>query len=231
MSARPSCRSELGLFNAGGVELAAVHHRHDLAARQNCHRRAERPEQIGRQPLGPVADALDVVGGLDLLLEPAERLGRHRKIEQADEIELEDVVDQLAVQRLAAARIKPRQHAVRVPAERRRAAEQRRGLVLAIPGVADAVAAIEDAGMHGILHLEGRNDRAGGEHIEFQPPAGHLFDGLARNRRRTRGKCPATAMPTGTARPRSARATPAASPPRRRPPQQYAAAPHPQLRR
>jgi hypothetical protein len=32
--------------------------------------------------------------------------------------------------------------------------------------------------MHGILHLERRHDRAGREHIELQPSAGHLFDFL-----------------------------------------------------
>ena len=65
---------------------------------------------------------------------------------------------------------------MRIPAERRRAAEQRRCLVLAIPDVANAVAAIENSGMHRVLHLERRHDRAGREHIEFQPPAGHLVD-------------------------------------------------------
>ena len=72
--------------------------------------------------------------------------------------------------------VEPGQHAVRIPAERRRAAEQRSRLVLAIPDVADAVTAIENAGVHGILHLERRHHRARREHIELQPPAGHLFD-------------------------------------------------------
>ena len=165
-----------GIVQSGGVEQAAVHDRHDLAAGQNGHRCAELPEHIGGKSFGPVADALEVIDALDFLLEPAERLGRHRKVEQAVEIELEDVVDQLPVQRLPAARVEPGQHAVRVPAERRRAAEQRRGLVLAIPGVADAVTAIENSGMHGVLHLKGRHDRARRQHIEFQPPAGHLLD-------------------------------------------------------
>jgi hypothetical protein len=30
--------------------------------------------------------------------------------------------------------------------------------------------------MHGILQLKGRYDGAPRQHIEFQPPAGHLFD-------------------------------------------------------
>ena len=38
-----------------------------------------------------------------------------------------------------------------IPTERRRAAEQRGRLVLAIPDVADAVAAIENSGVHGVL--------------------------------------------------------------------------------
>jgi hypothetical protein len=48
--------------------------------------------------------------------------------------------------------------------------------VLAIPDVADAVTAVENSGMHRILQLKGRHDRATRQHIKFQPPAGHLFD-------------------------------------------------------
>ena len=62
---------------------------------------------------------------------------------------------------------------MRIPAERRRAAEQRSRLVFAIPDVADAVTAVENSGMHGVLHLERRHDRAGREHIELQASAGH----------------------------------------------------------
>ncbi len=165
-----------GIVQTGRVKLTAVHDRHDLAARQNCHRCPELPEDVGGKSFGPVADALEVIDALDFLLEPAERLGRHRKVKQACQIELEDIVGQLTVQRLPASRIEPGEHAMCVPAERRRAAEQRRGLVLAIPGVADAVTAIENSGMHGVLHLESRHDRARRQHIEFQPPAGHLLD-------------------------------------------------------
>ena len=55
------------------------------------------------KPDGAVFHALEVVAGLDLLLEPAERLGRHREVEEADQVELQGVVDQLLVERLAAA--------------------------------------------------------------------------------------------------------------------------------
>ena len=38
------------------------------------------------------------------------------------------------------------------------------------------MAAIEDAGMDGVLQLEGRHDGAGREHVELQAAARHLVD-------------------------------------------------------
>ncbi len=65
-----------------------------------------------------------------------------------------------------------------VPAQRRRGAEKRERLVLAVPVGRDAAAGVEDAGMDSILHLEGRHDRAGGEDVELQAAARHVVDAL-----------------------------------------------------
>ena len=134
----------------------------------------------------------------DRLLEPAERLGRHRAVEEADQIELQDVADQLVVERLAAAVLDPAEEAVGVPAERRRGAEQRERLVLAVPVGAHAMAAVENAGIDRVLHLERRDDGAGRQHVELQPAARHLVDLRRHSRRRTRGRCPWSARCSGT---------------------------------
>ena len=75
---------------------------------------------------------------------------------------------------VAAAIVHPGEERVGVPAEGRAGAEQGEGLVLAVPIGGNAVAAVENAGMDGILELEGRNDRTGGENVGFQTPSGHV---------------------------------------------------------
>ena len=42
----------------------------------------------------------------------------------------------------------------------------------------DAMAAVENAGVDGVLHLEGGDDGAGGEYVELQASARHLVDAL-----------------------------------------------------
>ncbi len=67
-------------------------------------------------------------------------------------------------------RREPGEHAVRVPAERRRAAEQRRGLVLAIPDVANAVTAIENSGPESCIWKAGTTEPATGTSNFSRPP-------------------------------------------------------------
>jgi hypothetical protein len=40
------------------------------------------------------------------------------------------------------------------------------------------VAGVQDAGVDGVLHLEGRHHGARGQHVELQLAAGHLVDAL-----------------------------------------------------
>src|SRR5690606_27125022 len=122
--------------------------------------------------------ALHVGHALDRLLEPAERLGRHRHREEADDVELENVVQKLVIELHAAAVVNPAEALLRVEAEHRTAAEQRGRLVLAVPVDRDGMAAVELAAMRGVLHLEGMYDSAADEIIDLQPRSAHLVDAL-----------------------------------------------------
>ena len=82
----------------------------------------------------------------------------------------------LLEQRLAAAVVVPGQHHVRVHAEGRARAPQRQRRVLAVVVGHHAVAAVERALVHRVEQLEGRHHRAGGQHLDLQPAAGHVVD-------------------------------------------------------
>jgi hypothetical protein len=145
-------------------------------------------------------------GSLDFLLEPAQRLARHRTRNEAHEIELQDPVHKLVIELVAAAIIHPGHEIIGVPAEGGNGAEQRERLVLAVPIGGHAVAAIENAGIHGVLHLEGRNHGAGGQHFELQASAGHGRSRAWRNPTQIRGRYPWSARSTGISMSPSARA-------------------------
>ena len=98
--------------------------------------------------------------------------------QEADEVEAQHLLHQLVIERLAAAVLDPAEHLVGAPAPGGRRAEQREGLVLAVPIGGDAMAAIERAGKHRVLHLERLGDRARGQQLELQAAAGHLVDAV-----------------------------------------------------
>ena len=139
------------------------------AAPISLKRSAERPTVRYFRPLNAVAL-------LDRLLEPAERLCRHRTGEEADEIEAEDLLYQFVVEFLAAAIFHPADHLVGAPSPGRRRSEQRIGLVLAVPIGTDAMTAVERSGDHRVLHFEGLGHRARRQKVELQPAAGHRVD-------------------------------------------------------
>src|SRR6185436_19934943 len=76
------------IVQGSGIEQAAIHDRHDLATGKNGDLRAELLENIGGKPVGAKFQPLEIVAALDLFSEPAKRLGRHREVDQADQIEL-----------------------------------------------------------------------------------------------------------------------------------------------
>ena len=85
------------------VERAGLHRRHDLAARHDGDRGADLAHQSADRPTVRYFKPLNSLGDFDRLLEPAERLGRHRAGQEADQIETEYLADQFLVERLAAA--------------------------------------------------------------------------------------------------------------------------------
>ena len=163
-----------GVVELGRLDDAAVERRHDLAARQRDHGSAHLLEHVHRQTDSAVFEVLEVRRRFHLLLEPAERLGRHRSIEETDDVEFHDRVLQLVVQLLAAAVLDPGQQRVRVHAERRAGAEQRIRRVLAVPVGRHAVATVERAFVHRVDQVEGLDHRAGRQHVDLEPAARHF---------------------------------------------------------
>ena len=137
------------------------------------------------------------------------------------DVEPEDVLGQLAVELLRRRPGRTRRASwSRVAAEHRAGAEQRRGLVLAVPVDRHGVGGVDHAVVDAVQHLEGADHRAGRQQVDLQPAARHRLHA----RRRTAAPCPARcrrpARTSASSRPPgSARAPPARrarSPPRRR---------------
>ena len=164
------------------------------AAPISLNRSAERPTVRYFRPL-------QLCGIGDFLLEPAERLGWHRAGKEAHQVEAEDLLHQLVIEGLAAAVLHPAEHLIGAPAPGRRRSEQRIGLVLAVPVGAHAMAAIERAGNHRVLHFERLGDGACRQQVELEPPAGHIVDAGDEVARRIRGRCPSAARCSGTSTP------------------------------
>ena len=111
----------------------------------------------------------------DRLLEPAERLGRHRPVGERDDVGADRGVE-LFEQLLAAAILVPGQQHVGVHREAgTRAPERERGL-LAVVIDQHAVAAVERALRHRVEQAEGRHHGAGRQHLDLEVAAGHVVD-------------------------------------------------------
>jgi hypothetical protein len=156
-----------------GVDQTAIQSRDDVPRRQLHRGHAERVVVADGQARGADLQALQVLEAPDLLLEPAERLARHRTEEQAHHIELRSGLD-LGVELLAAAILDPPEHLHRVHAEVGPGAVKAKRRVLAEPECRDAVTAVEHAFADRIDDLEARHDGAGGQHVDFQPAVGDL---------------------------------------------------------
>ena len=115
----------------------------------------------------------ELLDRLDLVLEPAERLRHHRAAEERHDVQLQ-VFEQLRVQLVAAAVVHPAQHHPRVHAQRRAGAEQAERLGLAEPVARHAQRGIQHALVDAVDHVEDADHGAGGQHVDLDPPAGHL---------------------------------------------------------
>ena len=160
------------------LDHAAFQRRDDFAAGKLGDLEAHALHDVGGQADGAILEALQIVGALDLLLEPAERLRRHRHAEEADQVPLEDILDKLPVELLAAALVDPGENFRGVGAEHRAGAEQRRRLVLAVPVGGDQMPGIEHALVDRVLDLERLHHRAGVQVLDLQTAAGHVVDPL-----------------------------------------------------
>src|SRR5690606_27165357 len=128
------------------------------AAGKLRHAHSECLHQIGGKTDGAVLEALHVTDRPDLVLEPPERLRRHRKGEHSIDVQAEDVLGKLAIKLVATALVEPGQHRVRVAAPDRSGAEEGSGLGLAVPVGRDAVGDVDDTIADGIHYLERTDD-------------------------------------------------------------------------
>ena len=171
---KPERRIRRRIVEFCGVEHAAVHRRHDIGAAHDRHCRAQLVHQVGGEADRAVLELLELRDVGDRLLEPAQRLRGHRPSQPADDVHLQDVVQELVVELLPFAVVEPAEKVVGDPAERGRRAEQRERLVLAVPVGAYAVSAVEHPGADRVLHAEGADHRAGWKNVELESIAGHL---------------------------------------------------------
>ena len=111
----------------------------------------------------------------DRLLEPAERLGRHRPVGERHDVGADRGVE-LLEQLLAAAVLVPGQQHVGVHGVARARAPQRQRRLLAVVIDQHAVAAVERALGHRLEQAEGRHDGAGRQHLDLEIAAGHVVD-------------------------------------------------------
>ena len=118
---------------------------------------------------------LQVLGLGDRLLEPAERLGRHRPVGERHDVGADRGVE-LLEQLLAAAVLVPGQQHVGVHGVARARAPQRQRRLLAVVIDEHAVAAVERALGHRFEQAEGRHHGAGRQHLDLEIAAGHVVD-------------------------------------------------------
>ena len=164
-----------GVVELGRIQQAAVHRRDDFAARQRVDGGAEAGEHVDRDADGAELDALEVLRLGHRLLEPAERLGRHRSIWKRDDIGADRGV-QLFQKLLAAAVFVPGEQHVGVHRIARARTPQRQRVLLAVVIDQHAVAAVERALRHRIEQAEGGHHGAGRKHLDLEIAAGHVVD-------------------------------------------------------
>src|SRR5262245_56328891 len=155
----------------GGVDGALLERGIDVAAgnllRHHAHLRHHLAGKAGNAHL----HALEIVGGVELLAEPAAHLGPGIAGEQADDVMLGIKSIDLLIATLAPPRVL---HAG-IEAEGHRAA-QRKGRVLAPQVVGSGVAQLDAAGRNRVGGLQARHDFAGGKGLHLKLVVGACGD-------------------------------------------------------
>jgi hypothetical protein len=131
------------------------------------HAEAEILHEIGRKTNRAVLEALKLSRLGNRILEPAERLRRHREAIEPDDVEPHNVLRQLTVEVLAAALVKPGEHRGGAAAKHRSGAEKRCSLVLAVPVDGHSMRRVDDAIIDAVQHLERADHGTGGEQLEL----------------------------------------------------------------
>ena len=118
------------------------------------------------------------VEGADLLLEPPHRLGPFRVDLEADHVHLQALLVGLVEQLVPAPLPVPAVVVDEVHAEEGTVGQGDEGLQLPDDVAGSGVPGVQHAPVHGVLDLEGRDDRASRRQLQLEPPAGVLLDRL-----------------------------------------------------
>ncbi len=170
-----------------GVDRALLERRVDVAGGDLLRHESQLRHDLARESPDAHLEPLEVGDGLDLLAEPAAHLRAGVAAQNRHDAE---ILDELVVQRLAAANVPPGVVLPLVEPERNGGAEGE-GRVLAEVVVRRGVAALDGAGLHGIGDLQSGHDLARREHLDLELAAGDVVDGLGGDLRRRRRSCPA----------------------------------------
>ena len=157
------------------IQQAAIHRRNDLAARQRIHGCAHLLEHVDRNADGAIFQAFQIVELGDRILEPAQRLARHRAVDEGLHIGANGGVE-LGQKFLAAAVLVPGQQHIGVHREARAGAPKRQRILLPVMIGEHAMARVQRAGRDSVEQTESRNDRAGGQHVDAEVAARHVID-------------------------------------------------------
>ncbi len=168
-------RSERRVVELRGIEEAPVHRRHDLAARERVHRRAQPRKHVDREAHGAELEPLKIVGLGDRLFEPAERLSWHRAVGKRHDVGADGGV-KFVEQLLPAAVLVPGEHRVGIHAVARPRPPECDRRLLAVVVYDHAVTTVEGSLGNRIQKAEGGHHRARGQHLDLQVSAGHVVD-------------------------------------------------------
>mmetsp|Transcript_23824 Transcript_23824/g.43009 ORF Transcript_23824/g.43009 Transcript_23824/m.43009 type:complete len:494 (-) Transcript_23824:998-2479(-) len=164
-----------GVVELGCVDQAGFHRGLNFATGQLHNRHTHFQQNVSRQTNSPVLEAVHLGGICDLLLEPAQRLRRHGRVEEGHDVQAQ-VFHQLVKQFLTSTGVDPAQHFLARPAKAGAGAKQRRRFGFTVPVGRHIVRRVQNAAVDRVLHLAGFHNGVDRKHFDGQRPARHLVD-------------------------------------------------------
>jgi len=161
-----------------GLNDAAVHGGQNLRPGELSDAQTHRLEEIAGEPDGTILHTFEVIRPTDLPFEPAQRLRRHCEPEEADHVQLQNVLNELVIEFEATTVIDPRKELVGGEPIGRTGAEQRCSPMLAVPVGGHAVCTVENAAVAAIHDRERLYDGAGVQIVDFETAFAQLVDDL-----------------------------------------------------